>query len=527
MELYQQFAKHIRKTFLSDDRKGEFVSLIVDEQYMNMVARDINVSKQSIIQDISHHFFSVYRTYNSFDDDSIIAIVGLQLYAASHCVTEDGGFSANAYNPPLYALTSLDDQALQRWYSQYQDTVWAFFYKLCKSKGFLVDTCKPRPKEPGRYVQYPLSLAKYTFNREDLRYIASIFNRYMLHPNEEIAYNDFWRIIDIRQNFMRLNSHIDKVLSSIWADKQDYEIAKSQIHNHFLFWDGDYKDPYWGSARRADAIKRSLRLNRKNESYSISILDDTDRLLESILINSRVFSVLKQFYRCKHEGVIVFQKHSIYPNTWDEVRYIANKQEKGIAVVFDRYNQYSTFYNATELFSDGRVVIYEFEYSNRTREFYSEEANFFELMGGLKIGRRKYLEGGAPILRLHKDTLYLLDGQTVTQKAGDYILDLQVGKHLIKFQRKKEIILSIVSPSVTNIEWSEKYTNWNLSAKEYKWLPTEDELGVIGLDFRCYSANKSKSEPSLTRWCQANQNKIVDDDSNITIKLLNNLNRYE
>ncbi len=241
MELYQQFAKNIKENFFPDIKKGEFVSLIIDKQTISKLLQQPGVSLTDIARSINRN--REYATESS-DIELILSMVVLQLYAVS--LMEDSyNYTVKAYYTHLDQV--FGGESYQKWlvsndYSQVtnQDKIWKKFYEWCDCNQFVIDTkdkLKPQPREKTRNTQYPLGLAKYTFNRKDLNDIASSFFRFGLLPDEDIAYNDFWRVIDIYR-FSSLNSHITKVWNLLRTDKGNFDIAKSQIYNCFLDWDG-------------------------------------------------------------------------------------------------------------------------------------------------------------------------------------------------------------------------------------------------------------------------------------------------
>lgn len=526
MKIYRLFSKYVIDTFLTHDRKDEFASLVIDGQFMESAANKIKVSRDSLVKNLCLELFTPCDNLITIRNiDSIIAIVALQLYAASKCES-DGGYSVNAYNPRLCEIINCDIGYLQSWYKDNQEKVWRKFYEWCADNGFIVRECQPRPYK-NRFIQYPLELAKYLLNREDMKYIASVFNKYKLQPYETIFYSDFWNIINIRFDFRQLSNRIPKVFDSVFEDTGNYDIVKSQVYNHFLVWGGEYIDPYELRIKKTKSKERfQIHLSDKNDIYRIDIRKEDGSKIINFQIGSTFCQELSKYYSYKRDGIIIFQKDSDGDfNYWDETRFIEDKNEMGLAIVFNSF-QRNKFYGATPVFYCRDIVIYKFKYNDLTKEFYSSGEQIFELIGGLRITRRIYLIGGEPILRIRKDCTYLMNGETQSIVKGDHHLSLPEGEYSFKFPKSRELKITIVSPSNKSIQWSEAFCKWEIRKKEKKWLPVPNVEGIIGLNFEPYSKYNASS-PVLKRWVKALKNEKIDFENNVPLKLLNNINRYE
>ncbi|SHG28529.1 hypothetical protein [Dysgonomonas macrotermitis] len=524
MKTYELFSRYVIDTFLTHDKKDEFASLVIDEQFMENTANKIETSRDSLIKNLCSDLFTPYPDpIRSID--SIIAIVSLQLYAASKCES-DGEYSANAYNPRLCEIINRDVSYLQAWYSKNQEKVWRSFYEWCTNNDFIVRECQPRFYK-NRFIQYPLELAKYLLNREDLKYIASVFNRYKLQPYENIFYSDFWNIIDIRFDFRQLNNHIQKVFDSVFEDTGDYDIVKSQVYNHYIVWDGEYIEPYEARCKKAQRKELfQIHLSDKNDIYRIDIRKEDGSKITNFRIDSTFYQELGKYYSYKRDSIIIFQRDSDGDlNYWDETRFIGDKNESGLAIVSNNF-QRSKFYGTTPVFYCKDIVIYEFKYNDHTKEFYSSGEQIFELIGGLRITRRIYLIEGEPILRIRKDCTYLMNGKTQSIVKGDHHLTLPEGEHSFKFPKSREFKITMVSSSNKSILWHEAFCKWEIKKKEKKWLPVPNVEGIIGLNFEPYS-KPNASSPALKRWVKALKNEKIDFENNVSLKLLNNINRYE
>lgn len=524
MSLYKSFSKYVIETFLTDDKKFEYVSLIIDEQFIENAATKIKVTPKELIESLRADLYSEYPKVVS-DINFVLATISLQLYAASIC-EKDGECSANAYNPRLCEILNCNTAYLQSWYRNNQTSIWMAFYKWCRSQNFQVRECLPRNYK-NKYVQYPLELAKYLLNREDLKYIASQFKGCGLEPDEDIYYSDFWKVLNVKRDFRELNNHIKKVFDAAYIDTNKYDIVKSQIYNYYLVWDGEYIDP---DEQRIQKVKfkefYNLHLSDKDDNYRIDIRKDDDSRIDCFKIDLKLIQKLKDYYSFKREGLIIFQKCSYGDlNYWDETRFIEKKDSMGIAMVFDN-SQRTRFYNAKILFQIQNIVLYKFKYGELTSNFYSDDEKSYMLLDGLKVSRNTYLIGGDPIWRINKDCEYLINGKTHSITKGDHILDLAEGDYVVKFPKSREVKIKIIAPREKTVGWTDKQSYWEINRKDSIWKPSVVDVGIIGLNFACY-LKTTKTQLSLLNWVRLHQGGTIKSTSNITLKLLNNINKYE
>lgn len=364
MKLYKYLTEHVIKTFLTEDKKGEYVALVIDEQFMKNIAYKLDLSLDEFISKLKSRLY-----YNCCNEDKDLnfafAAITLQLYAASKCETDiDEKYSAKAYNPKLKEILNFSDNELYNWYKIYQERVWTIFYNWCSANNFIVQQPLYSRK---KYVQYPLELSKYTLNREDLKYIASIFHRYKIQPNEDIYYSNFWKILNAKFDFNNLNNRIQRVFNAVYEDTQSYNIVEFQIYNYFLDWDGEYIDPYRQSVRKiiSNNAYRLHLLNKDNYLW-IDIRKEDGSRIDRLQVGNYLKESLKGYYSFRREGIIIFQRCEYGDfNYWDETRFIENNEDIGIAIVFNTTFR-NMFRNSKSLFYSKDIAIYEFIYDYLT-----------------------------------------------------------------------------------------------------------------------------------------------------------------
>lgn len=524
MNCNKLFAEYVIETFLTNDKKGEFAALVIDEQFIESTASKLNITPNELVESLRKHAY--YRYYSTNTDFSVtIAAIALQLYAASKRQTDDE-YSAEAYNPRLCEILRCDISYLQSWYRDNQTSIWQEFYKWCRNHNFQVQECLPRENK-NKYIQYPLELARYLLNRDDLKYIASIFKKYRLEPYEDIFYSDFWKILDIRFDFRRLNSHIPKVFDAVYQDTNNYDIVKSQIYNYYLTWNGDNIDFESLRTQRAKSKDSyNLHLSDKDGTYRIDVRKDDDSKVAGFQLDLNLIQDLEGYYSFRREGIIIFQRdYNGDLNYWDETRFIEDKDSIGMAVVFNN-SQRIKFYGSNVLFRYRDIAVYEIRYNHLMSEFYSDGEKSYTLLGGLRVSRNTYLVGGDPIWRVLKDCDCLIDGNTHSIEKGDHIFDLEEGDHIIKFPKSRNIKITITPTRKRTDEWINKRCKWEVDRKHDLWRSSETDFGIVGLNFECYSKTNNQCSP-LQNWMKLHQNVSIKPTRNIALKLLKNINKYE
>lgn len=516
MEILQQFSNYIINTFFTYDKKGESVSVVIDKQLMEDIALKMGTSRKHLVKQLSLLLFN--HNFNSKKSiDSVISIVALQLYAASECES-DNQYTVAAYNPRLCEIINLEINHLQAWYRNNQEDIWKYFYQWCKNNHFDIQTCQPKEGK-NKYIQYPLELANHCLNREDFKYITSLFNKYGLQPNEDISYNDFWKVIRDR-DFQSGNKHIQTVFNAVFKDTKSYEIVKYQIYNFYTTWNGEYFSLMEGITQKSKD-KFQIHLSNKDEEYRIDIRCEDGSKIVDFLISPNFREEISQYYSYKRSDTIIFQQDiDGDPNYWDETRFIRSKNEIGLALVFNGSNSHH-FYNANIVFHSRNLAIYELKFNNRTKEYYSDNQQSFEFIGGLKLAHNTYLVEGEPILRLLKDNTYIMDGEVHIKKKGDHPLTMSIGIHTFKFHRSKELKIRIIPQTNKQAKWDNTFQKWDIK----RWMPSIIENGIVGLDFSQYAIKKPV--PILKQWTKCHNNKRISPENNISLILLDNINKYE
>lgn len=514
--------------FFPEEKKGEFICIVINDAFMKRVEAHMGKCKGYIFRHIKQECEKIqYKTISRLSLEEILPIISVQLYAASiRENTED--FTERAYNPKLQDL--LDEKKLfdvYTWMKNFQDDVWKRFYECCEDKGFeIIKKCSPR-KGKGRYVQYPLTLARFTFNKEDLLNFPTVFLNYKLSPHDIIAYEDFWREGIFSVDNFRNTSHAQGVIDSIREELKDDYLIKRQIYNFFNSWEGQFKEKEETSVTKSEpsAYERSelnqISLSLEDEDARIYVCHDGYEEASFDIDLSFPQKIEKKYhFRRGRKNLILFQQDDSYDDYWSEVLFVNDKREEGLVIVWD--DDLDPSFSGLEPFKIlGKIRFYKIQYSIATKHFYSTSKSVYKLEGGLKIKNHTYLKGGAPLLSIFEPSKYWLDGilYEVKEEVKGKRLDLEVGHHWLKFPLNKKIDIDIEDPELKENSFTTSLKCWNIDRKKAFWKPEENVEGVQGLDFSKYSILKNNS-PVLKDWVLALNGVKVKQNKNISIKLL-------
>lgn len=525
--IFMQFCRYVDESIFPRGNRGESVAFIVDQAFIDGFCKKFSTSEKLLLKDVQNN---IYRT--SKDNHlHVKGILAIQLYAATKR-EDSGSISASAYRIRLCQLLDWDiNYNFTPWMETHQKDFWAALYSWCDKNDFKITHYHTIPG-PWCYVQYPVKQAERIFTHKDLKAIAYHFVENKLQPGEDISERDFWNIL----NRYRLPSYVHTSHGRKIVENQEYlQDAYGQVYNFFLRWNGDYLDILKHKSAKVNNEQYFLYLS---EEGHIDVRDEDFNRMKSIEWEKLSVSSLDSLYSFKRNQVILFRRNDDYPGYWEETRYLERKEtdgksffEEGMAIFFtdsDSVYRYSSnpFYSLTPTFANSRIKIYKIQYSNNLAHLYTEK-KFFGLEGGLKIGRMKYLLGGAPILSLTRHCHFWIDGQKPPTNPINGHLNLNfltVGTHEIKFSGFKKIEFTIDAPDISNQSWNESYTKWLFSSKDKQWIAAKSQEGIVGLNYSIFKIVNKDETPTdvLTRWAKFHLMGQSDTyERNIALKILN------
>lgn len=525
--LFLQFCKYVDESIFPKENGGESVAFIVDQAFIDEFCKKFSTSEDVLLKEVRLNMNNAWH----LDHLHVKGILAIQLYAATKR-EDSGGITERNYRDRLSQVLDWDIQDLQYWMVENQERYWEHLYLWCRQHDIRIAQCRPKIGV-GRYVQYPIQQAARVFTQKDLNAIAYHFVECNLQPGEDIGEHDFWNILSKRQLPYYVHTNHGRRLIEEHEYRQD---AYKQIYNFYLRWDGNYLDI---EKNRSAKVSKEQHFLYLSEDGHIDVRDKNMKLEKRVDWDILSTSSLNTFYSFKRSQWILFRKNEDYEGYWEETRYLEQREEngetiheEGMAVVFTsndsvyRYSGLNPFSNLLPIYSSRRIKIYRLRYSPNMANLYTAK-RFFELEGGLKVGRMQYLFGGAPVLSISKESLFWIDGEkpSVSPVAGHLNLNfLAIGPHDIKFPGFKKIEFAIVNSESNAPSWDESYHKWIFSCKDKQWLSTRSGEGVVGLDYSIFKikARTEHGESAITRWARFHlTGKSSKEGNNIALKLLN------
>lgn len=473
--IFYQFCTYVDEQIFPFENKGEVIAFIVDQTFIDDFCKEKHTTESELLADARSRRYSIAR--NAFLTKGMIA---LQVFAATKRANSDGITERN-YRDRLDDLLFHDIGELQRWMSDYQDTMWKTFYDWCDANGFRVSRkCKPG-YGTGRYVQYPLQEALRVFTTEALLNFARAFVDHHLTPEDDLSYNTFWDIISWRS----LSRYIDSNNASrIYFNPSYTEDAQQQIYNFFLRWDGEYRIQNGSEAKKRVASSGNI-VYLTADYDALEIREENGKLLSTFALTSLRYQALvntKNRIPIRRKGIFLFKWDDIY-QIWQECHYL-EEGESGIALVFpDETNWSYSFRACPVLVTCPKLRIYRLS-PDSTPHFLLTERKTCYLEGGLKVGRDTYLAGAAPFLVREQNEQVRIDKELIDGAENRINLrGLDIGEHVINVPGRKPIRFEIVAPFVHSPQWGANYQKWDIDAKKAAWGMAQIENGVSGMDF--------------------------------------------
>ncbi len=514
-DIFRAFCKFVDERIFPAENAGTYVAFVVDQAFIDEFCKIYSVKESMLMSAVRSSLYN-----NRRDNLYVKGILAIQLYAASKRANE-GTISEKNYRERLSQVLDWNMYDLQDWMKTFQEDIWETLYRWCDRNYFQITKCERRTGT-GRYVQYPVNQALRVFTEEDLKYIASCFVSKNLSPGEDIQKRDFRKLIsryDILYNIQ--TNHAKLVIENSITDDDYY----NQVYNFFLRWNGDFKER---TGKTKNVIKKEcvqLYMYLLDDFSCLELRTAQLSLEKRFELSSTSYETIVKNYNFKRKGVILFKHDDVYDNYWQEVRYLEGKEEEGLIVCYYT-NETDVHYRLRPflIHQDKNVQIFKIKYGYATRDFYSDK-RFYELVGGLKIGRQIYLYGAAPILKLENPTRIWIDGKTYseTECDGDIMLNhLSEGHHYIKIQDYKKIEFDLVKVSASTCDWMQGYFQWHFDKKRSVWESNKEEQGIVGLDYPSIPQKTiNEAIPTFRRWAnQLTFGKHYEGETNITLRII-------
>lgn len=513
-DIFRTFCKFVDERFFSEENAGTYVAFVVDQSFIDEFCKIYSIKETFLMDAVRESLYSYKR-----DILFVKGMLAIQLYAASKRAN-DGYITEKNYRDRLSQVLDWDINDLQFWMQEYQEDIWKTLYDWCDNHYFQITKCQ-RKTGTGRYVQYPVNQALRVFTDEDLKYIATCFIRNNLSPGEDIQKRDFKKLIgkyDIMHSIQTNHGHL--VIQNSISDTDYY----NQVYNYFLRWDGQFKERS-GKTKSIKKEPEQLFVYLPDDFSCLEFRTSKLALEKKLNLSLTSYETLASSYTFKRKGVILFKRDDIYDNYWQEVRYLEGKDVEGLVVCyFQKESDVHYKLRPSLIWQNKHVQIFKIKYDFNTRDFYTDK-RFYELYGGLKIGRQSYLYEGAPTLRLDSPTRIWIDGKSYGDgecEGNVYLNHLEEGHHYIKIQDYKKIDIDIIKAKPNKCDWMVNYHQWIIDKNNKRWENIKEEQGIVGLDYSVIPQNKHKDEfPTLTRWSRLlTFGQQPENETNITLRII-------
>lgn len=512
--IFRTFCKYVDERIFPEENAGTYVAFVVDQSFVDEFCKIHSIKESLLMSAVRSSLYDWKR-----DSLFVKGILAIQLFAASKRAN-DGYITEKNYRDRLSQVLNWDMNDLQSWMIEYQEDTWDSLYTWCDRHFFQIAKCE-RKTGTGRYVQYPVNQALRVFTDEDLKYIALCFIERNLLPGEDIQKRDFKRLIsryDI-QHTVRTNHARLVIANSITED--DYY---NQVYNYYLRWNGEYKER---TGKHSCIVKKDtdqLYMYLPDDFTRLELRTSNLSLVKKFDLSVTSYDILAKNYNFKRKGVILFKRDDIYENYWQETRYLEGMEE-GIVLCYNQKDSCVHYKLSSFLISRNKYVqIFRVSYNFYTKDFYSNK-RFYELYGGLKIGRQMYLLGAAPTLRLERPTRIWIDGKSYAdcESKGDvFLTHLSEGRHYITIPGYKKIEFEIQNPNANICDWMNDYNQWHIDKDKNLWENNKEGHGIVGLDYSSIPQKlRNMDVPTLRRWSnQLTFGHNYKGESNITLRII-------
>lgn len=521
--IFYQFCEYVNETIFKANI-GSKVSFIIDQSYILSFCEKYDIEENILLNEARKKMYR--HGIHNVPILHIMGVVAIQVYAATKRADDYLKTKAN-YRDRLAELIAWDTAALQSWMQEYQDSYWKQLYAWCDKHHY--DIAKSYPYYgKGRFVQYPIQQAERVFTNDELLYIAYAFVENKLYPDDNITFNEFWKIINWHSLYSYIRSSHSSHAENLYRTSEYYDDAKSQIFNYFLRWNGDYKHFSKISNIRQD----DLYIYMNDELDSVDVRNEKLELVRKFPLSSfnhQTYICNKDLFPIRRNELILFKRDDTYENYWQETRYLEG-EEDGLVIIFtDISSRWKLFPNSDLVKVLDNVRIYIVRKNIWTQDLY-QESRIYRLEGGLKVGRRSYIHGGAPIFYIDEKCIFWIDDKLCSAPTGRYTLNhLSVGYHKIRVVGYKDIEIEIIDSLLNSVQWSDDNNQWWIEKKNAEWRPMKISNGIIGMNMKNICQLKhlnSNKIPTLSAWARTHNN-IETDNQNIIIKTLKKIHSHE
>lgn len=514
-DIFRMFCKFVDERIFPEENAGTYVAFVVDQAFVDEFCKLHSLAEETLMDAVGNCLYDQRR-----DTLFVKGMLAIQLFAASK-MAESDNISARNYRYRLSRILDWDISQMDEWLGTYQDGLWHSLYNWCDQHYFQITKCEMK-SGPWKNVQYPINQARRVFSEEDLKYIATCFVEKGLSPTDDLQKRDFRKIISNIDIVLSAQTHHGRVVIENSVRQEDYY---DQVYNYFLRWNGEYKERHGRPKNVVKSGSEQLFMYLPDDFRYLEMRTATLSLEKKYDLASTSYDMLAKSYHFKRNGIILFKRDDVYDNYWQETWNLEGKETEGLVICFPQKDSSFRYYlRPYMIYHNKYVEIFKIKYDTNTRAFFADK-RFYELFGGLKIGRQTYLMGAAPTLRLEWPTKIWIDGKAYSEKEckGDISLNhLPEGHHYIKIQDFKKLEFDLVTASANTCDWMQSYFQWHFDKQGATWESTLEEQGIVGLDYpSILHETKTEDVPTLRRWAnQLTFGHYYEGESNITLRII-------
>lgn len=510
MECYPVFNRFVFESFFGVETAGNYVTLCVDEKCLQDFCRQENLTLEDFYRDIEHSVL-FRKDWEWVDKEAkeeipfFFGLIALQVFAAYQMregEVTDKTVTERAYNERLKELLKIPDtNQLQKLYSCYQESIWKKLKAWTEERQILIRI--PEPKNGyGRFVQYPLSQA--LLNRNDLEHLPFVFQRRGLQADEELNFSDFKALLGESMESDLLPRHFYRVKSQLKANGEE-EALWRQMFAYYTQWDGEIPEENKREYKSVPKKERQSEYFRKywviDEHFSSLTLrknNDSEIMLDIALDDPQLWDKISQYVSLSENGQICFSRDKIY-NDWVECRYFTEGEEGLIlsrSMLFMQdvvQPEYRIEKVANERYFLYQVLIFSKEVcEGRFKNYFSASGTEIEFMGGLRIGRKTWMEGAGPLIRVANNRRIWLNGKRMIpdEEGRLFFTLLSSGDYTLVVEDHTPLRFCISEPAL-----QKEYVNmgWKISADIPPFLYPANDWTMLGMCMNKYSMLKQES----------------------------------
>ncbi len=479
MKLYPEFNTYIKNKFFPPEKRGTTILFSVDETTIREFQKEAEINKSIFQQTIASE---LREWWPATIKENFFGLCAIQIFTVSQMQDEED-FTSREYNPRLAQFFDIDTSTLQKQYAEEQDDLWGKLKQYCQQNNFRI-TLPEATTGKGRYIQYPFSQA--LLNKQDLKKVSILFERVGLRTSEYLSFEDFSTLIETADNGC-MHSRYYKIKRRLQRDYKNTRLLTQQIYNYFIEgWDGLY--PAQQTKETNNRIKRQARENyhlylSRNNEY-VTVFNDNFDMIEQIPVARKgLFEQIEKFqsiYDDKKELLICkideISREAEYIRTF-EIGYqyiiICKQHSEASRNIYFLQPETKNINNFYEICTTGILKEQTIPFWNK---YFSGQSRTYKIEGGVKLGYKRWMLGGGPLITFPEQSTAWLNGEKIEQSEID-CTNYPAGIYkLVKDESIEKFEIKVPDHLRKN-----HCKGWAINRKEKQWQPATEDPQIVGL----------------------------------------------